>query len=408
MAYEWLFNGMNDYKKLVISKDTDYNIKRTMVEGTLTEDQIAISDELSAMFPEYVNSLGITAADGTLLTLDAEGNGSFKKYLTSYVIASAQKALDSGTDLSPLTWITLKDGTVTDLDFDQYLAYVGRMKTPSAFDGLDLSNAENELFGTAAANVQHFTQFGLENSTVEGTLADAALVKMMNPMYYIGTEGATTAANWRIRQGTSDNDTSIAVPAILAAALENKGYSVDFALPWGQGHGGDYDLEELFAWMDEISAAPSQAVVSAAPTTSSVMVDGKPAAMDAYHLDGSNYVKLRDLAAVLSGTDKQFNVTWDGAANAISLTSNEAYTAAAGELSASGNRASAPMKAAASDSTLYVNGQAVRMTAYLIDGSTYFKLRDVAKVIDFNVTWNGDTNTIAVDPSSSYKEEESE
>jgi hypothetical protein len=23
-------------------------------------------------------------------------------------------------------------------------------------------------------------------------------------------------------------------------------YDVDFAIPWGQGHGGNYDLEELF------------------------------------------------------------------------------------------------------------------------------------------------------------------
>ena len=31
-----------------------------------------------------------------------------------------------------------------------------------------------------------------------------------------------------------------------------KEYNVDFDLPWGQGHGGDYDLDELFAWIDRI------------------------------------------------------------------------------------------------------------------------------------------------------------
>lgn len=32
--------------------------------------------------------------------------------------------------------------------------------------------------------------------------------------------------------------------------LKNKHYNVDFALPWGLPHSGDYDLEELFAWID--------------------------------------------------------------------------------------------------------------------------------------------------------------
>jgi len=45
----------------------------------------------------------------------------------------------------------------------------------------------------------------------------------------------------------------LAVPVILATRLQNLGYGVDFALPWNQGHGGDYDLNELFAWMAKIS-----------------------------------------------------------------------------------------------------------------------------------------------------------
>ncbi len=28
--------------------------------------------------------------------------------------------------------------------------------------------------------------------------------------------------------------------------------TVDLALPWGQGHGGDYDLEELFDWIGQV------------------------------------------------------------------------------------------------------------------------------------------------------------
>jgi len=42
--------------------------------------------------------------------------GSVKNYVKSFIIASVQKALSSGTDLSNLTWITIQDGKVTDID----------------------------------------------------------------------------------------------------------------------------------------------------------------------------------------------------------------------------------------------------------------------------------------------------
>lgn len=38
----------------------------------------------------------------------------------------------------------------------------------------------------------------------------------------------------------------------MATKLQNLGYVVDFAIPWGAPHSGDYDLEELFEWTDTI------------------------------------------------------------------------------------------------------------------------------------------------------------
>lgn len=251
MAYEWLFNGVNDYKKIEMSM-LDFKMQRKEVAGTLTAEQIATSDLLKPLFPAYLNSLGLKKADGTALTLDEDGNGNFKDYVKSFVIASAQKALEGGNDLSTLTWITIQDGKVTDIAFDQYIAYAGRMKTPPAFDALDLSAGENSLFGTTTIDTRHFTQFSMENSTVNGSLADAAIVKLMNPLNYIGAEGTAISKYWRIRHGSIDRDTSLAIPVILATTLENKGFAVDFALPWDRPHSGDYDLDELFAWMSQV------------------------------------------------------------------------------------------------------------------------------------------------------------
>lgn len=252
MAYEWLFNGVNSFRRMAMGGMIDFHAQRTEVDDSLSALQIAVSGKLKALFPAYVNSLGLRAPDGTALTLDADGNGPFKAYVMQFVIASAQKALDQGTDLSQTSWLTVADGKVTAIDFDKYVHAILRMKTPPAFDALDLSTGENNEFGTATVDNQHFTAFGMANTTVPATMADTRAVKMLNPMNYIGQKGVQPAKYWRLRHGTIDRDGSIAVPVILATRLQNCGYSVDIALPWNTPHSGDYDLDELFRWIDSI------------------------------------------------------------------------------------------------------------------------------------------------------------
>jgi hypothetical protein len=258
-AYEWLFYGLNDYYFLG--------------GGTMTGDQLIVSQELKDMFPAYLNSLelyfyeprnehgvGLLHAPGQLkqgdaLTLDANGEGPFKDYVKAFVIDSAQTALEKGTDLSGFTWITIVDGVVTDIDFADYLVYVRRMKPAPAFDGIYNPSWENNLFGTATIDNQHFTQYSYATpyGTWDAPLADWNIVKMMNPMYYIDASGTTTSHYWRIRHGAIDADTALPIPVILATKLMNTGHDVDFAIPWGQGHGGNYDLGELFDWVESIS-----------------------------------------------------------------------------------------------------------------------------------------------------------
>jgi hypothetical protein len=160
--------------------------------------------------------------------------------------------MDKGTDLSQLTWITIKDNKVIDVDMNAYASNMGRLKTTSAFDKFDLSSGENSLFGTSTIDTQHFTAYGQKNSTESATMSDPKIIKMMNPMNYIGTKNTTTARYWRIRHGSIDSDTALAVPTIMATKLQNLGYVVDFAIPWGVPHSGDYDLDELFEWTDTI------------------------------------------------------------------------------------------------------------------------------------------------------------
>ena len=47
----------------------------------MTKEEIAISKVLKDAFPAYVNSLQLKDEQGNLLTLDKDGNGSFRDYI---------------------------------------------------------------------------------------------------------------------------------------------------------------------------------------------------------------------------------------------------------------------------------------------------------------------------------------
>ncbi|WP_433921149.1 subtype B tannase [Paenibacillus taichungensis] len=430
MAYEWQFNGINTVTPRTFGLAAGQGGPQTSEDGLpelsegdspelpegglpkggmpggmggnstptkLTEDEIKVSDDLSAMFPSYLNSLGLTAPDGTALTLGSDGNGTFKEYVKSYVIASAQKALDEGIDLSDKTWITIENGTVSDIDFDQYITYLTRMKSPSAFDGLDLGNGENQLFGTDTIDNQHFTEYGMENDTAGGTMADSELIKIMNPLNYIDTEGADTSTYWRIRFGTKDSDTSLAVSTILATTLQNKGYNVDFAMPWDVTHSGDYDLEELFAWADQIVAKSSSESDDDQSKTSdniTVKVNNEDVAASTYEHDGSVYLKLRDLAMAVAGSDKQFEITWEPTKKTVNLVSGKSYTPNGGELAGTTSLASEQVTSKAS--TIYLDGQQVQLTAYMVQGNNYVKLSEAANLLNLDLVIDSTTNTVTI------------
>ena len=143
----------------------------------------------------------------------------------------------------------------------------------------------------------------------------------------------------------------------------------------------------------------STAAQTAAPTKSTVLVNGKSISFDAYSINDNNYFKLRDLAQALSGTKKQFEVTWDNKKQAINLISNKPYTAVGGELAkGDGTRKTAQT----STSEIFLDGKEVRLTAYTISENNYFKLRDIGEIFDFSVSWDGEKNTIVIDTSKGY------
>ena len=250
MAYEWQYHHCHDFHRFKRVVE-DGKVRFEPVHGTMSTQQITMAEDIRHLFPDYVNALNLKDGQGKELTLNRDGEGNFKEYVMSYILESAQNAIDAGEDLSSIDWITIKDHKAIAMDNEAYIRYATRMKATLAFDALEGNTPENQLFGTKSIDCLHFTDYSYDHRTDEMGMADRDIVALLNPMNYIEPQAEGMTTRWRIRHGAVDRDTSLAIPVLLKLKLEEAGAMVDFAFPWGEAHGGDYDLEDLFAWMDE-------------------------------------------------------------------------------------------------------------------------------------------------------------
>lgn len=127
---------------------------------------------------------------------------------------------------------------------------------------------------------------------------------------------------------------------------------------------------------------------TASPTNDKLEVNGTAANPTVYKIGGSNYFKIRDVAALLNGTEKQFAVGYDGALSSVTATTGQGYDKQAGDLA--GAATGGNQTAAVSNDAIYVDGQKVEAEVYKINGSNYFKLRDLGRALNFYVGWSAE------------------
>ena len=248
-------------------------------------------------------------------------------------------------------------------------------------------------------------------SDVSVSMYNSAVIKTDGTLWEWGFS-RTSFMKPRLTPGKiMDNIVAVSAGRISTLALKSDGSL------WAWGHNrygalgdeADYELDKPIITpikiMDDVKlptsapVAPTPPTLTATPTASTVLVNGETVDFDAYAINGNNYFKLRDLAYILSGTETQFEVSWDGANNAIALTSGKPYTAVGGEMTGkgAGNKTPTP-----TSSKIYLDGKVVQFTAYTIEGNNYFKLRDIGETFDFEVDWDGSRNTIVIDTSKGY------
>jgi len=142
--------------------------------------------------------------------------------------------------------------------------------------------------------------------------------------------------------------------------------------------------------------------VQAKPSTHQVYVDGQKVNVAAYVIEGNNYFKLRDIAAVLDGTSKQFDVRWDGVNKAIGLLSSSPYTKDGSELQPI---SSGVMTATVSTATVMKDASEMHYAGYNINSNNYYKLRDIAESFDFGIKWDGANRRMDILTNASYEAE---
>lgn len=119
-----------------------------------------------------------------------------------------------------------------------------------------------------------------------------------------------------------------------------------------------------------------------------IMIDGENHTLQTYMLFGNNYVKLRDLAALLSNTEHRYQIAWDG--NAVQITTGEIYTPQNAEVIAM----LSPVPAKYSTQPIFIDSIQSGMVAYEINGNNYVRLRDAGCSLGFKVSWDASTGMV--------------
>lgn len=133
--------------------------------------------------------------------------------------------------------------------------------------------------------------------------------------------------------------------------------------------------------------------LSATRSMANLLVNGEKVTITGYTVNDSNYFKVRDIAMLLRNTPAKFNVSWDGTLGAIMIDTYTDYVAIGGELS---SEVEQDMNVVENDTPIYVDGRQTAITAYNINGSSYFKIRDIADAAGFEIQWDGGSQTINV------------
>lgn len=358
--------------------------------------------------PAPANVFTKEAADayrGILSQLKANGTARYSKSGSSYELTSSGFAgaflVDFNGDKIPELYT---------LEYKYMDSLVERIHTWKNGQAVLLSEKSNSVFGNRPDRV---IVYAGGKAYLKGESAGGSWGGTFSYTEYFGYDGSSFGNMWTGQYNSYDNGT-------ITCTVTTGGKTYDL----GTEHYGDKEKEWLGTVTDtvdvcssgygsayvaiypgstkvytDIDEAVRNAPVTALVTTQKFEADGVKCNLGIYNINNYNYFKLRDIAALCMGTDKEFSVGYDSASGTITLTTGGSYKLTANDLKP-GNGEN--KTTTASQATIIIDGKKVALTAYNIDGYTYYQLRELCKALDIGVTWDAATSTMGIDTTKGY------
>lgn len=357
---------------------------RVVATGTNTDGQCKVAgwQDITSVAAGYTYTIGLKK-DGTVIGTGSNSDEQLDVASWKDIIAIAAGASHSVGLKSDGTVLSVGKDCGTILNTSGWRDIVSISASATDIMGVDKNGKVYSTF--ANKNVSKFTDvIGIATAELyaAGLKKDGTVVT---------TAEDINVSDWK-------NITSIVAGTTHIVGLKSDGTVVAADLEEGAWKLGQTNVS---SWQLNVNTEKVitekiniEQVITVLPTAAKVLVNNKEAAFEAYNIEGNNYFKLRDLAYVLNGTEKQFEVTWDGEKNAINLLSKKAYTHVGGEM-VKGNQQ--VKNATASTAKIYVDGKQTPLKAYTIKGNNFFKLRDIMQVFDIYVGWDGVNQIITLD-----------
>ena len=142
--------------------------------------------------------------------------------------------------------------------------------------------------------------------------------------------------------------------------------------------------------------------VDAVKNTKKVTLDGEEVMVGAYDVEGYNYLKLRDVAAILNGKKCQFSVGYDEPTKLISVELAKAYEKVEGDLAEIKDEKA---KAIIRVIKILVNGEEKEVKTALINENNYMQLRDLGALVGLGVGYDKVSKVIQLKSDAEEKEE---
>lgn len=131
----------------------------------------------------------------------------------------------------------------------------------------------------------------------------------------------------------------------------------------------------------------------AVESTQKFTVNGEAREIRAYIIKGKNYLKLRDAAAALRGTKAQFYVDYDNDKHLVSIETNKPYEDLSDIKTYSSQK---ELWATMRNMDVLIDGKEKKLKSAFIIETNFIELRDLAKLMGFDVSYDVPTKTVAI------------